>query len=69
LPLSGSKDVEFGYDANFGGRPNGATTRAALEALTKEADGAAGVPSRLRACHAIPAALDDPVRRAVSSTS
>ena len=33
LLLSGCKDVEFSYDADFGGRPNGAMTRAALEAL------------------------------------
>jgi hypothetical protein len=33
LLLSGCKDVEFSYDADFGGRANGAMTRAALEAL------------------------------------
>jgi hypothetical protein len=33
LLLSGCKDVEFSYDADFGGRPNGAMTRAALDAL------------------------------------
>jgi hypothetical protein len=33
LLLSGCKDVEFSYDADFDGRPNGAMTRAALEAL------------------------------------
>jgi hypothetical protein len=36
LLLSGCKDVEFSYDADFGGRPNGAMTRAALEALKKK---------------------------------
>jgi hypothetical protein len=35
LLLSGCKDVEFSYDADFGGRPNGALTRVALEALKK----------------------------------
>lgn len=33
LLLSGCKDVEFSYDADFNGRPNGAMTRAALLAL------------------------------------
>jgi hypothetical protein len=33
LLLSGCKDVEFSYDADFGGRPNGAMTRAAIEEL------------------------------------
>lgn len=33
LLLSGCKDVEFSYDADFDGRPNGAMTRVALEAL------------------------------------
>lgn len=33
LLLSGCKDVEFSYDADFGGRSNGAMTRAALDAL------------------------------------
>jgi metacaspase-1 len=33
LLLSGCRDVEFSYDADFAGRPNGALTRAALEAL------------------------------------
>jgi hypothetical protein len=33
LLLSGCKDVEFSYDADFNGRANGAMTRAALEAL------------------------------------
>jgi hypothetical protein len=33
LLLSGCKDVEFSYDADFQGRPNGAMTRVALEAL------------------------------------
>jgi hypothetical protein len=33
LLLSGCKDVEFSFDADFSGRPNGAMTRAALEAL------------------------------------
>jgi hypothetical protein len=35
LLLAGCKDVEFSYDAEFGGRPNGAMTRAALEELRK----------------------------------
>jgi len=35
LLLSGCKDVEFSYDADFGGRPNGAMTRAAIEELKK----------------------------------
>ena len=34
LLFAGCKDVEFSYDADFNGRPNGAFTRAALEALT-----------------------------------
>ena len=42
LLLSGCKDVEFSYDADFGGRPNGAMTRAALEGLA-ESEHAAGV--------------------------
>ena len=33
LLVAGCKDVEFSYDADFGGRANGAMTRAALEAL------------------------------------
>jgi hypothetical protein len=33
LLVSGCKDVEFSYDADFNGRPNGAMTRVALEAL------------------------------------
>jgi hypothetical protein len=36
LLLSGCKDVEFSYDADFSGRPNGAMTRAAIEALAKK---------------------------------
>ena len=36
LLLSGCKDVEFSYDADFGGRANGAMTRAAIEALKKK---------------------------------
>jgi hypothetical protein len=36
LLLSGCKDVEFSYDADFNGRPNGAMTRVALEALKKK---------------------------------
>jgi metacaspase-1 len=36
LLLSGCKDTEFSYDADFGGRPNGAMTRVALEALKKK---------------------------------
>ncbi|HEU4408500.1 MAG TPA: caspase family protein [Polyangiaceae bacterium] len=36
LLLSGCKDVEFSYDADFDGRPNGAMTRAALEALRQD---------------------------------
>jgi metacaspase-1 len=35
LLISGCKDVEFSYDADFGGRANGAFTRAAIEALQK----------------------------------
>lgn len=35
LLLSGCRDVEFSYDADFGGRPNGAMTRAAIEELKK----------------------------------
>lgn len=34
LLFAGCRDVEFSYDADFNGRPNGAFTRAALEALT-----------------------------------
>lgn len=33
LLLAGCKDVEYSYDATFNGRPNGAFTRVALEAL------------------------------------
>jgi hypothetical protein len=33
LLLSGCKDVEFSYDADFNGRANGAMTRAAIDAL------------------------------------
>ena len=33
LLLSGCKDTEYSYDAEFNGRPNGAFTRIALEAL------------------------------------
>jgi hypothetical protein len=33
LLLSGCKDVEVSYDASFGGRPNGAMTYVALQAL------------------------------------
>jgi metacaspase-1 len=36
LLLSGCKDVEFSYDADFDGRPNGALTRTAIEALKKK---------------------------------
>jgi hypothetical protein len=36
LLLSGCKDVEFSYDADFNGRPNGAMTRVALEALKEK---------------------------------
>lgn len=36
LLLAGCKDVEFSYDADFGGRPNGAMTRVALEALAQK---------------------------------
>jgi len=40
LLLSGSKDNEFSYDASFEGRPNGAFTRAALDALRELPEGA-----------------------------
>lgn len=33
--LSGAKSTEYSYDANFGGRPNGALTRVAIDALKK----------------------------------
>jgi hypothetical protein len=33
LLLSGCRDNEFSYDADFGGRPNGAMTRAAIDEL------------------------------------
>lgn len=36
LLLSGCKDVEFSYDADFNGRPNGAMTRVAIDALKKK---------------------------------
>jgi hypothetical protein len=36
LLLAGCKDVEYSYDANFGGRPNGAFTYFALVALKKK---------------------------------
>lgn len=35
LLISGCKDTEYSYDASFGGRPNGAFTRAALDTLPK----------------------------------
>lgn len=35
LLMSGCRDVEYSYDAHFGGRPNGAFTRVALDALAK----------------------------------
>lgn len=34
--ISGCRDEEYSYDASFGGRPNGACTRAALDALMEE---------------------------------
>ena len=34
LLISGCKDTEYSYDAYFGNRPNGAFTRAALDALS-----------------------------------
>src|SRR5439155_24108902 len=40
LLISGCADTEFSYDATFGGRPNGAFTRVALETLAKLAEGA-----------------------------
>jgi hypothetical protein len=33
--LSGAKSTEYSYDASFGGRPNGALTRVAIDALKK----------------------------------
>lgn len=36
LLLGGCKDVEVSYDASFTGRPNGAMTFVALEALKKK---------------------------------
>lgn len=36
LLLAGCKDVEFSYDADFDGRPNGAMTRVALDALKQK---------------------------------
>jgi hypothetical protein len=36
LLLAGCKDVEFSYDADFNGRPNGAMTRVAIDALKKK---------------------------------
>lgn len=36
LLLAGCKDVEYSYDANFNGRPNGAFTYVALAALKKK---------------------------------
>ncbi|MGH4022848.1 MAG: caspase family protein [Pseudonocardiaceae bacterium] len=35
LLISGCADTEYSYDANFGGRPNGAFTRIALDTLSK----------------------------------
>ncbi len=35
LLISGCADTEFSYDASFAGRPNGAFTRVALDALSK----------------------------------
>lgn len=35
LVLSGCKDTEYSYDAFFGGRPNGAFTRVAIDALAR----------------------------------
>ncbi len=35
LLVSGCKDTEYSYDASFGGRPNGAFTRAALDTLPR----------------------------------
>jgi hypothetical protein len=36
LLFAGCKDVQFSYDASFGGKPNGAFTFFALQALTKK---------------------------------
>lgn len=40
LLISGCMDTEFSYDASFGGRPNGAFTRAAIDALPDLGDDA-----------------------------
>jgi metacaspase-1 len=40
LLISGCGDTEYSYDANFGGRPNGAFTRVALDTLAKLEAGA-----------------------------
>jgi hypothetical protein len=40
LLISGCADFEYSYDATFGGRPNGAFTRAALDALRTLKEGA-----------------------------
>jgi metacaspase-1 len=56
LLFSGCKDTEFSYDTSFGGRPNGAFTRAAIDALKETSV-------------VTPKALYDAVRRKLPSAS
>lgn len=57
LLISGCADVEYSYDTSFGGRPNGAFTRVALDVLdaTNPAtyrDWFSAIKKRLPSCHA-----------------
>lgn len=56
LLISGCQDHEYSYDASFGGRPNGAFTRVALDTLAKLDNGATYADWHLAIRAALPSA-------------
>lgn len=56
LLMSGCRDDQFSYDASFGGRPNGAFTRVALDTLAKLQPGATYADWHKEICKLLPSA-------------
>jgi metacaspase-1 len=68
LLMAGCADIEFSYDAHFGGRPNGAFTYFALKALTELPDGATYRDWSARIAESLPS-QDYPQTPALSGSS
>ena len=68
LLMSGCADIEFSYDAHFGGRPNGAFTYFALKALSGLPAGASYREWSARIAEALPS-QDYPQTPALSGSS